>query len=123
MSTPDDETRREVQAALAARRELGMEYEEAIAAGLLDRVNQLGLMRAGDLRREADQAKDVAKAERDSRHQRFVLGIVSVGAGIPITAITAALVEPDVAGLLVSWAGIVGVNVAAALRGRRPPTG
>lgn len=119
MSTPDDETRREVAAALAARRELGTEYEEALAAGLLDRVNQLALMRAGDLRRDADRSKEQAKAERESGHQRFVLGIISLGAGIPITAISASNVDPGFVGVLISWAGIVGVNVAAALR--RPP--
>ncbi len=121
MSTPDEETRRDVQAALAARRELGLEYEEAIAAGLLDRVNQLALMRAAEVRREAERVDQVAQAEKDSRRQRFVLGIVSLGAGIPITGISAALVDPSVVGVLISWAGIVGVNLAAALR-RRPPT-
>ncbi len=121
MANPDDETRRDVEAALAARRELGLEYEEAIAAGLLDRVNQLALMRASDLRRDADTATAAVKAEKESRHQRFVLGIVSVGAGIPITAISGALVDPGLIGVLISWAGIIGVNVAAALNGRRPP--
>ena len=121
MSTPDEETRRDVQAALAARRELGLEYEEAIAAGLLDRVNQLALMRSAELRREAERSDEVAKAERDSRRHRFVLGIVSLGAGIPITAISGEVVEPSVVGVLVAWAGIVGVNVAAALGARRRP--
>ena len=120
MSTPDEETRRDVQAALAARRELGMEYEEAIAAGLLDRVNQLALMRAGDLRREAERVDHLAKAEKDSRTQRFVLGIVSLGAGIPITAISSS-VEPGLLGVAIAWAGIVGVNVAAGLGARRRP--
>ena len=124
MSTSDEETRRDVQAALAARRELGLEYEEAIAAGLLDRVNQLALMRAGDLRREAERADHVARAEKESRTQRFVLGIVSLGAGIPITAISGSVVEPGIVGVLVAWAGIVGVNVAAAIGARRrPPSG
>ena len=122
MSTPDEETRRDVQAALAARRELGMEYEEAIAAGLLDRVNQLALMRSAEIRREADRSAEVAQAEKQARTHRLVLGIVSLGAGIPITAISANAVEPGVVGLVVSWAGIVGVNLAAALRGRRPPS-
>jgi hypothetical protein len=121
MSTPDEETRRDVQAALAARRELGMEYEEAIAAGLLDRVNQLALMRAGDLRREAERSDEVLKIESQVRTHRFVLGIISLGVGIPITAISANVVDPGIVGLAVSWAGIVGVNVAAAIRGRRTP--
>src|ERR687893_283285 len=120
MPTPDEETRRDVQAALAARRELGMEYEEAIAAGLLDRVNQLALMRAGDLRREAERIDHLAKAEKESRTQRFVLGIVSLGAGIPITAISGR-VEPGIVGVAIAWAGIVGVNVAAGLGARRRP--
>ena len=120
MSTPEEETRRDVQAALAARRELGMEYEEAIAAGLLDRVNQLALMRAGDLRREAERSDELLKAESQIRIHRFVLGIISLVVGVPITAISAN-VEPQVVGLVVSWAGIVGVNVAAAIRARRPP--
>ena len=122
MSTSDEETKRDVLAALAARRELGLEYEEAIAAGLLDRVNQLALMRAGDLRREAERTDQVAEAEKESRTQRFVLGIISLGVGIPITAISANVVEPGLVGVLISWAGIVGVNVAASLRGRRPPS-
>ena len=119
MSTSDDETRRDVQAALGARRELGFEYEEAIAAGLLDRVNQLALMRASEIRREADRIDHAAEAEKESRTQRFVLGIISLGVGIPITAISANVVDPGLAGVLVSWAGIVGVNVAAGIGARR----
>ncbi len=115
----DEATRREVQAALGARRELGFEYEEAIAEGLLDRVNQLALMRASEVRREAERIDHDAQAEKESRQQRFVLGIISLGAGIPITAISAGTVEPSLAGVLVAWAGIVGVNVAAALKPRK----
>ena len=118
-SARNDETRREVEAALGARRELGFEYEEAIAAGLLDRVNQLALMRASEIRREAERVDEVVAAERSSRTQRFVLGIVSLGIGVPITAITATTVHPGILGVAVAWAGIVGVNVAAAINSRR----
>ena len=118
-SARNEETRREVEAALAARRELGIEYEEAIAAGLLDRVNQLALMRASEMRREAERVDQMAELEKTSRTHRFVLGIISLGAGIPITAISATNVEPGLLGVLVSWAGIVGVNVAAGLNSRR----
>jgi hypothetical protein len=118
-SARNDETRRDVEAALAARRELGFEYEEAIAAGLLDRVNQLALMRASEMRREDERVDQVTKADREARRQRFVLGIVSLGAGVPITAISALNVDPSLLGVLVSWAGIVGVNVAAGINSRR----
>ncbi len=52
---------------------------------------------------------------RDSK--QLALGIVSLGTGIPITAISAS--TADLPGLVVAWAGVVGVNVAYALRGRR----
>jgi hypothetical protein len=120
-SARDDETRRDIQAALGARRELGLEYEEAIAAGLLDRVNQLALMRASEIRREAERVDQKAELEKTSRRQRFVLGIISLGVGIPITAISGEVVEPGLLGVIVSWAGIVGVNVAAAINPRRHP--
>ena len=118
-SARNEETRRDVEAALGARRELGFEYEEAIAAGLLDRVNQLALMRASEIRRDAERVDEMAEAEKTSRRQRFVLGIVSLGVGIPITAISGEVVEPGLLGVLISWAGIVGVNVAAAINSRR----
>ena len=118
-SAHNEETRRDVEAALGARRELGFEYEEAIAAGLLDRVNQLALMRASEIRREAERVDQVAEAEKTSRRQRFVLGIVSLGVGIPITAISGEVVEPGLLGVLIAWAGIVGVNVAAGINSRR----
>ncbi len=51
--------------------------------------------------------------------QQFVLGIVSLGTGIPISAIAAESIEPGLIGLAVAWAGIIGVNVAHALARRR----
>jgi hypothetical protein len=121
-SARNEETRRDVEAALGARRELGFEYEEAIAAGLLDRVNQLALMRASEIRREAERVDQVAEAEKASRTHRFVLGIVSLGVGVPISAISATTVEPGLLGMVVAWAGIVGVNVAAAINSGRRST-
>jgi hypothetical protein len=118
-SARDDETRRDIQAALGARRELGLEYEEAIAAGLLDRVNQLALMRASEIRRENERVDQTAELEKTTRTHRFVLGIISLGVGVPITGISAYVVDPDILGVVVAWAGIVGVNVAAAVNSRR----
>ena len=114
----DEETRREVQAALGAREELGFEYEEALAAGLLDRVNQLALMRASEIRREAEKRRSRRLAEKESRQQRFVLGIISLGAGIPITAISAGTVEPSLAGVLV----VLGRHRRGQHRRRAQPT-
>ena len=48
-----EETRRDIEAALAARRELGPEYHDSIAAGLAERVEQLAAIRMAELRHEA----------------------------------------------------------------------
>jgi hypothetical protein len=44
------------------------------------------------------------------------IALGSVGMGIPITAIAA---QTGVAGIALAWIGIAGVNLAAALSGRR----
>ena len=111
-----EETRRDIEAALAARRELGPEYHDSIAAGLAERVEQLAAFRMAELRHEAQIREQEAKEEQSTRGQRLALAIVSLGVGVPITGIAATTVEPALLGVLISWAGIVGVNIAAGLR-------
>ena len=108
------ETRRDVDAALAARMELGPEYEDHIAAGLAERVEELVAYRTAELRTTRTEGSAELELERTSRRQRFVLGIISLGTGIPITAIAGEVVEPGLLGVAVAWAGIVGVNVVNA---------
>jgi hypothetical protein len=108
------ETRRDVDAALAARLELGPEYEDHIAAGLAERVEELVAYRTAELRTTRDVGSAELELERSSRRQRFVLGIISLGTGIPITAIAGEVVEPGLLGVAIAWAGIVGVNVVHA---------
>ena len=116
---PDIETTSQVRAAMAARSELGPEYDDAIAAGLADRVEELVAYRTAELRHADESAKEDRADVRRGNSHRFALGIVSLGAGIPISAISAGYA--DLPGLLVAWAGIVGVNAVFAWgnRGRR----
>jgi hypothetical protein len=118
-SAGERELRREAGAAVEASRELGREYDDAIAAGLADKVEQLVAYRTAELRAQAGQQAAESGAERMRRNQRFTLGIISLGTGVPITAIAAMNVDPSLLGVLVAWAGIVGVNVAAAWNGHR----
>ncbi len=115
----DRETRRDVEAALAARRELGPDYEDQVAAGLADRIDELVAIRLADQRAEQRERQLDRADERSSRTQRFVLGIISLGAGIPVTAIASINTDPGIVGVAVSWAGIVGVNLASAWGARR----
>ncbi len=115
----DVETTSQVRAAMAARAELGPDYDEAIAAGLAERVEELVAYRTAELRHADEAAKEDRTDLRRGNSNRFVLGIVSLGAGIPISAISASYA--DLPGLMVAWAGIVGVNAVFAWgnRGKR----
>ncbi|GAB3738673.1 hypothetical protein GCM10028864_00860 [Microlunatus parietis] len=118
MPRPSQEVQRDAAAAMAARHELGPEFDEQIAAGLAERMEQLAYHRGVELQEQHRTARAEEAAERSTRTQRFALGIVSLGAGIPITAIST-LVDPPIVGILISWGGIVAVNVVHALSGRR----
>ena len=114
-----EDTTRDAQAALAARMELGPEYTEHVAEGLAERVEQLAAIRAGELRYEAEVANSTSRSDQSGRVRQFVLGIVSLTVGIPITAIAATNTDPGLLGVAVSWLGIVGVNAVHA-RANRP---
>ena len=107
---PSEELRRDSEAALSARMELGPEYTEYVAAGLAERVEELAEVRAAELRQQAEQANRALAAEQSGRGRQLALAIVSIVMGIPITAISASEVDPSIIGVAVSWAGIVGVN-------------
>jgi hypothetical protein len=116
---PSEETTRDAHAALAARMELGPEYTEHVAEGLAERVEQLAALRAGELRYEAEVANSASRSDQSGRTRQFVLGIVSLTVGVPITAIAATNTDPGLLGVAVSWLGIVGVNAVHA-RANRP---
>jgi hypothetical protein len=100
--------RSEVEAALAARRELGTEYDAAFVEQFAERIEQV------------TQARAAAMAPphvEDTGGRQFVLGIVSLGTGIPITAVAGGVA--DLPGVVTAWVGIVGVNLAHSLSNRR----
>ena len=111
------ETRHDVEAALAAQRELGPEYGDQIAAGLADRVEQLAAYRTAELRQAAAREGEGSRLEQVAQRNRLVTAIVSLGAGIPISVV--AVVAGGVPETLIAWAGLVGINVAHSLGSRR----
>lgn len=119
MSQPPYETTSQARAAMAARAELGPDYDDAIAAGLAERVEELVAYRTAELRRSDDVSKEDREERRSRENHRFVLGIISLGSGIPITAIAATNVDQGLLGVIAAWAGIVGVNAVFAWGNRR----
>jgi hypothetical protein len=95
--------REDVESAIGARRELGEEMEPALVDAFLTKV---------DRAIEARAAEEAHRRRKGSSDQGidFALAVISLGTGIPITAIAAE--EGGIIGMLVAWVGIVGVNVA-----------
>jgi hypothetical protein len=103
---PQRITREDAGSLIEARRELGEEMEPAVIDAFLDRVEAAAEARAA-------AAKKAPRSD-DGRAERLALSIVSLGTGIPITAIAAE--QGGVVGMLVVWAGIVGVNFSFSRR-------
>lgn len=121
MDTRDTELKKELDATLQARRELGEEYESALVDSFLEKVDQRidGAVERRLRRQLAEQQMASARDARspkatDSWGERFGFGIVSLVLAIPLSGIGAG--AAGLSGLLVAWAGIVGVNVVQAAR-------
>ncbi|WP_413761283.1 hypothetical protein [Streptomyces sp. MMBL 11-3] len=122
MEARDAELKKELDATLHIRKELGEEYESALVDSFLEKVGQRldGAVDRQVRRQLAEQqmvaARDARspKGSSDSWGERFGFGIVSLVLAVPLSAIGGGVA--DLPGLLVAWAGIVGVNVVQAAR-------
>jgi hypothetical protein len=121
MDTRDGDLRKDLDATLHARRELGEEYESALVESFLDKVDQR-IDAAVERRVRRQFAEQQMAAARDARSpsatdswgERFGFGIVSLVLAVPLSAIGGGVA--GLRGLLVSWLGIVGVNAFQAVR-------
>jgi len=117
----DAELKKELDATLHARKELGEEYESALVDSFLEKVEQRfdSVVDRRVRRQLAETQMVVARGERtpqssDSFGERFGFGIVSLVLAIPLSGIGGGVAE--LPGLLVAWGGIVGVNIVQAAR-------
>lgn len=99
--------RDDLAASLAARRELGPDYDAAFVDAVAERIEQAVAVRRTGL----------AEQEKSERAMALTVVCVSLGVSIPVTAIAA--VQAGLAGLVVVWLAIAVINVAFALRPRR----
>jgi uncharacterized membrane protein len=123
----DPELKKDLDAAVDARRELGADYEAALVESFLEKVEQrLDSTVDRRVRRQlAEQQMLVARdASRPARlssgdggfGERFGFAIISLILAIPLSAIGAA--HAGLLGLVIAWAGVLGVNVVHAGRDR-----
>ena len=96
--------RKDVEAALAARHELGRAYEPEIVDSMLEKIE-----------RRLAEHRPVAPAPHDRHRGSFTpLALGSIGAGVGATAIATGNHQGWVA--VVAWIAIVLVNFAVAFR-------
>ena len=109
--------RTDIEAALETRRELGLRYDAELVDGFAERIE-----RAVDTR-VADQISSRRMGDRDAvaaGKRQLALGIVTTVMGVPVSAIALAASDSSgLAALLVSWAGLAGINVAHAWQSKR----
>ncbi|WP_055525108.1 hypothetical protein [Streptomyces graminilatus] len=116
----DADLKKELNATLQARRELGDEYESALVDSFLEKVDQR-IDDSVERRVRRQLAEQQMVTARDSRNpkstdtfgERFGFAIVSLVLAIPLSAIAAGI--SGIGGLLVAWTGIVGVNAFQAV--------
>ncbi|HXH78148.1 hypothetical protein [Nocardioides sp.] len=118
--TPGDELERsEIEAVLETRRELGLRYDTELVDGFADRIQAEVERRVGAEVQIRDRRQ---AAQKSAGARQLALGIVSVLAGIPMTAICLAVPENgelSLFSLIFAWGGMSAVNIAHALQARQ----
>ncbi len=109
----DELEHQDYEALLATRGELGPSYDAALVESFADRMEKEIQRRVAATSGGRSMTQRAAEA---AGKRQLTLGIVSLGAGIPITAISAGIAH--LPGLGVAWLGIAAVNVAHALQNR-----
>lgn len=94
-----EDVRRDLQASLEARRELGPDYDDHFLDALVEKLN-----------RQVQQTQQRQVVKSKSSDNSLALAICSLIFGIPIVAIAGG--EADLVGIIVACAMIVGVNLA-----------
>ncbi|MDT0548816.1 MULTISPECIES: hypothetical protein [Streptomyces] len=143
MDSRDAELKRELDATLQTRKELGAEYETELVDSFMEKVEQR-FNDTADRQVRRQMAEEQMAAARGARPdpaglpgqgpglglglgERFAFVVVTLVLAIPLSAIAAA--NAGLSGLLVTWGGIVAVNAVHAsgwfsvLRRRRETRG
>lgn len=122
MDTRDPELAKELSATVQARKDLGAEYESELIDSFVEKVSERVDSHVEQrVRRElAQQQTSFARADRrpigppqaSARFARYGFAGFTMIVAIPLSAIGVA--NAGTAGLFISWAGIVGVNLVQA---------
>ncbi|MGW4647774.1 hypothetical protein [Kitasatospora sp. NPDC004289] len=115
MNSRQDELKRDLDAAVQTRKELGKEYEAEIVDSFLARIDSRLDAR---VEQRVSEQLDGGRRRGGGGGGASKLPIVSLVMGIPLSGVAAG--TSGIWGLIVCWAGIVGVNMANALASHKP---
>ncbi|MFE1828933.1 hypothetical protein [Streptomyces yangpuensis] len=121
MDAHAQELKKELDATLKARRELGPEYEAALVESFVEKVDTQVRRRLAEERLAAARGEGPYAGPADGNFgERFGFAIITLVLAVPLSAIAAT--QAGFKGLVVAWAGIAGVSFihAARLRRARP---
>ncbi len=118
MNREDDLGHGDIEAALATRRELGARYDSELVDGFAERIERAVERRVSE--EVALRQRRTAGAE-GGRLRQFVLGVISLGVGVPVTIVPMVATDNGLPAVVVAWLGIAAVNAAhaSAVNGRR----
>ncbi|WP_165985531.1 hypothetical protein [Streptomyces sp. YIM 98790] len=119
MSSRDPELKKELDATVETRKELGDAYETELIESFLEKLEErIDATVDKRVRRQLAEQQLLTRGSRRSSEREdgsghgpgpaFALAVLSLVLAIPLSAIGA--VNLGLPGLLVAWAGIVGVN-------------
>ncbi|WP_426244561.1 hypothetical protein [Nocardioides sp. LHG3406-4] len=111
----DELEHRDIEAALAARRELGASYDAALVDSFADRVEREIERRVGV---EVASRERSQRANESAGARQLALGIVSLLAAIPVSIVLG--IQGEGVALLSALFALVMVNWAHAWQSRRP---
>ena len=114
----DPELSAELEATLAARRELGEDYDAALARSFLEKLDHEveARVHAALAARDAEQSKAVPVV-RGRRRGGSGFALASIALGIPVSAVVASNLHgvDSLVGVVVAWVAITAINVVHAV--------
>jgi hypothetical protein len=112
-----DVPRDEAAAALAARRELGPDYEDAVVESFTEKLDETIERRvAAEVERRLgspDQQRQQSKLAAEQTNKAFVLALASIGLSIPLLGVVAnSGQDAGTLGIVLVFATVILVNLA-----------
>ncbi|HVC14631.1 MAG TPA: hypothetical protein VND62_07205 [Acidimicrobiales bacterium] len=117
----DPELRADLEATLAARRELGDEYDAALARSFLEKLDREVDARVQQALTARDAGRSVSVL-RGRRRGTSSFALASIALGIPVSAVVASNLHGNtdsLIGVVVAWAAIAAINVVHTFDRRR----